>query len=764
MIDTDPAYGHSATADAEIRKSLTAELFGPLGAALPAYAAAVSIATAGVFFEGAPRDFVCLAAILFVTAIRIGLRHIYRRRADLRRTPAQMKGWELAYGCLAGLWTLLLGIDSSFMMLSDSVILQLFGTIMVIGMTGGIAARHAPHPWIVIIQMVAILVPFTTALLIHYGLEATGLIIMTIFMFLGVWSATRQINANLTMAMRNGLANRILKDRFDTALNNMTHGLVMFDAHRTLEFANDRFAAMFNLDGNALKIGMSLDEIVDLCQSGFTGRIRTREQNIAIFERALKSRMRHEESLKFSDGRILSFRCEPIANGGTVLMVEDLTEKHEAAAQIAHLAHYDVLTGLPNRTSFREWFPRVVREAKIQNTAFSLFYLDLDGFKEVNDTLGHAIGDKLLVEVASRLTNGLRRTDLCYRLGGDEFVFVQYAPEGDDEALASRLIDLISYPFEIEGNRVKIGLSIGIARFGEDGDAGDELLKNADIALYKAKEAGKQTFRRFRHEMAAEAMDRRMRELDLRRAIEDDAIDVHFQPIVQVGTRRIVGCEALLRWFHPTRGLMRPDETIKLAEATGLIVDLGAIVMRKACMEAATWAPGISVAVNLSAAQFRDGAVVAQIKSALASSGLPGHRLEVEITESLAFGNLAGVRAAIDEIRALGVKIAIDDFGTGYSSLSYLSQIPFDTVKIDRSFVLRIGNDPMASALIQLMAGLMQSLGKSMVVEGVETSEQVAILRQLGAEYMQGFYFSKAKPATELAATFKKMFRLREVA
>ena len=764
MIDSDPTYGHSATAGAEIRKLLTAELFGPLGAALPAYAAAISVATAGVMFEGRARDFICLAAILLVTLVRIGLLRLYRRCAGDRQTLVQMRYWELAYGCLAGLWTLLLGIDSSFMMLSDSVVLQLFGTTMAIGMTGGIAARHAPHPWIVMIQMIAILVPYTTALTIHYGLQSIGLILMTTFMFLGVWSATRQINANLTLAMRNGFANRLLKDRFDTALNNMTHGLVMLDAARTLEFANNRFAAMFQADRNALIAGMPLADIIDLCRSSFTHTIRTREQNIAIFEQALSSRSRREEVLEFPDGRILNFRFEPIENGGTVLMVEDLTEKHQAAAQIAHLAHYDVLTGLPNRTSFRDSFSRIVREAKINNLSFSLFYLDLDGFKEVNDTLGHAIGDKLLVEVASRLTNGLRRTDLCYRLGGDEFVFVQYGPDGDDETLALRLINLISNPFEIDGHRVKIGLSIGISCFGEDGEVLDELLKNADIALYKAKDAGKQTFRRFRPEMAAEAMDRRVREMDLRRAIEEDAIDVHFQPIVHVETHRTVTCEALLRWLHPTRGLMRPDETIKLAEATGLIVDLGAIVMRKACAEAMKWAPEISVAVNLSAAQFRDGIVVTQIKSALASSGLPGHRLEVEITESLAFGNLVGVRAAIDEIRALGVKIAIDDFGTGYSSLSYLSQIPFDTVKIDRSFVLRLGTDPMASALIQLMAGLMQSLGKSMIVEGVENSEQVVILRQLGADFMQGYFFSKPKAASEITTTFSRLFRLREVA
>ena len=668
-----------------------------------------------------------------------------------------MKRWELAYGSLAGLWTLLLGIDSAFLMASDSVVLQLFGATMAIGMTGGIAARHAPHPWIVVVQMIAILAPYTAAITMHHGVHAIGLIIMTMFMFLGVWSATRQINGNLVLAMRNSVANRTLKDRFDMALNNMSHGLLMFDSEHNLEVANERFATMFNAERAKLKPGLSLAEVIDISMAGFERTIRTREEYVAIFSAALRSHTQFHKTLDFSDGRVIEFRFEPVKNGGTVLVMEDLTEKHQAAERIEHLAHYDVLTGLPNRSSFGDFLRRAIDEAKAGGRPpFSLLYLDLDGFKEVNDTLGHPIGDKLLVEVAARLRNEMRRGDLCYRIGGDEFVILQFAPDGADEVLALRLIEHISQPFMIEGNKVSIGLSIGIARFRDDGDAGNELLKNADIALYKAKDAGKKTYRRFRPEMAAEALDRRNREADVRRAIEDGEIDVHFQPIVHVATGRTVSYEALLRWFHPIRGLMRADETVKLAEAAGLVVDLGAIVMRKACIEAMNWPSSITVAVNLSAAQFRDGIVVQQIKRALATSGLPPHRLEVEITESVAFGNLAAVRAIIEDIRALGVKVALDDFGTGYASLTHLSQIPFDTVKIDGSFVVRLGSDAMAAALIQLMAELLRGLGKTMVVECVETPEQVAILRNLGSELMQGYFFSKAMPASEIAASLSR--------
>ena len=608
MID-DKSYLRSAEAEDEIRRSLTAELYGSLGAALPAYAAAICMACVGCQFEGRARDFVFLGAIILVTLIRIGVLLAHQGYPAYRETSRQIKRWEVVYGSLAGLWTLLLGLDASFLMLSDSVILQIFATTMAIGMTGGIAARHAPHPWIVVIQMIAILCPYTAAVVLRHGADAGGLIVMTLCMFFGVWSATRQINANLVSAMRSTFANRLLKDRLDTALNNMTHGLVMFDAKQKLEVANDRFASLFGIDRAKLVPGLSLPEVIDLCRASFTRAKRSREESIFIFDDALRARARCHRVLDLSDGRVIEFRFEPVDGGGMVLMLEDLTDKHQAA-QIARLAHYDVLTGLPNRASFHGYLSSAIDKAKAAELPFSVLYLDLDGFKEVNDTLGHSIGDMLLVDVANRLTKGLDRGELCYRLGGDEFVIIQFASDGDDEALAGRLIDLVSQPFTIDGNTVGIGLSIGIARFGEDGNAGDELLKNADIALYKAKDAGKRTYMRFRSDMAAEALDRRIREVDLRQAIDLDAIDVHFQPIVNIVTGRTASCEALLRWFHPTRGLMPADETIKLAESTGLIVDIGAIVLRKACTEAMTWPSYVSVAVNLSPVQFRQGIVV----------------------------------------------------------------------------------------------------------------------------------------------------------
>lgn len=766
MIDATASGLRSAAGDDEIHKSLTAELYGSLGAALPAYAAAICVACAGCLSEGRPRDAICLVAIVITTAVRIGVLIAYRRRPAAERTVAEMKWWEFAYGSLAGLWTLLLGVDASFLVMSNSTILQIFATTMAIGMTGGIAARHAPHPWIVVVQMIAILCPYTAALVFRYGIGASGLICMTFFMFYGVLSATRQINANLVSAMRNSVANRTLKDRLDTALNNMTHGLIMFDAEHKLQVVNARFAALFCVERAMLVPGLSLVDVVDLCIANFPRRNRSREEWIGIFEDVLRARARRNLTLDLYDGRVIDFRCEPIDHGGTVLLLEDLTEKYQAAAQIARLAHYDVLTDLPNRSNFLNYIPTAIEKAKTSLERFSVFYLDLDRFKEVNDSLGHLFGDALLKQVADRLSKCIGRGDLCYRLGGDEFVVIHFAPDGHDEELAERLISSISKPFQIEENTVRIGLSVGIARFGEDGGDGAELLKNADIALYKAKDAGKQTYRRFCTDMGTEVIDRRAREADLRDALERGAIDVYFQPIVDIATNEIVACEALLRWFHPSRGLMPTDETIRLAESTGLIIDLGAIVLQKACAEAMTWPREITVAVNLSALQFRQGVVVQQIEQALAISGLPGHRLEVEITESLAINNIASDRAAIEEIRALGVRVALDDFGTGYTSLSYLGQIPFDGVKIDRSFVTRIGSDAMADALIRLMAGLLKGLGKTMVVEGIETQAQVAVLRDLGAQLMQGYFFARPQTADETRIGLSRdvLPRLRVVA
>ena len=431
-------------------------------------------------------------------------------------------------------------------------------------------------------------------------------------------------------------------------------------------------------------------------------------------------------------GAVYDFRFHPTGGGGSVISLEDVTEKRTAAAKIERLAHFDELTDLPNRAMVKEKLAALVLDPAAVGT-FAVHLLDLDAFKQVNDTLGHPVGDALLAVVSRRIKGALRAGDFCARLAGDEFVVVHGTAGGADMAarLASRLIEIISRPYSIEGQDVVIGASIGIVASAA-GASAEDLLKHADLALYRAKQTGKGTFCFFERAMIGEANDRRNLENDLRHALRAGEISIFFQPIIDVQKEAVVSCEALARWQHPTRGAVGPDTFIGLAEATGLIVDLGSLVLHKACRAAMTWPDAVTVSVNLSVAQFRKGVVVDQIKEALAWSGLPPARLEVEVTESLALDNLATTHDMIGQIRALGVRVALDDFGTGYSSLAYLQQIPFDKIKIDRSFVRAIAEDGMSRSLVRLMTSFARGLDKTLVVEGVETAEQAAILRDMG--------------------------------
>jgi diguanylate cyclase (GGDEF)-like protein len=379
--------------------------------------------------------------------------------------------------------------------------------------------------------------------------------------------------------------------------------------------------------------------------------------------------------------------------------------------------------------------------------------IDLDQFKEVNDTLGHPVGDRLLCAVADRLRGAVRDTDVVARLGGDEFVILQSLVRSPDDvaALARRTIELLGRPYDIEGHRLLIGASIGAALAPRDGKSADDLLKNADMALYQAKADGRGTWRLFEPEMDRKAQARRSLEMDLRQAVAGGGFQLHYQPLFNLRTNRISTCEALLRWPHPERGMVSPAEFIPVAEEMGLIVEIGNWVLGEACREALHWPSDIRVAVNLSPIQFWRGDVVAAVRRALAASKLPASRLEVEITESVLLQDLQATRVAIHQLRELGIRIALDDFGTGYSSLSYLHSFPFDKVKIDRSFLCGLGTDERTAKLLCGVARLSADLGMSVTVEGVETAEQLALIAaERSIEEAQGYYFSRPRPAGEL--------------
>jgi diguanylate cyclase (GGDEF)-like protein len=432
-------------------------------------------------------------------------------------------------------------------------------------------------------------------------------------------------------------------------------------------------------------------------------------------------------------------------------LIEHLGARQTLEQRLEHMAHHDALTDLPNRLRLRQATENELARVQRGET-IAVLCLDLDHFKSVNDTLGHPAGDCLLRTAAERLRQSVRETDIVARVGGDEFAVVQVAAEQPRGAivLADRLIETLAKPFDLDGHQVVIGTSIGIALAPSDGLDTDQLMKNADMALYRAKADGRGVSRFFEPEMDAKMQARRTLEIDLRKALVEDEFELYYQPLVNLQSDAVSGFEALLRWNHPTRGLVPPSEFIPVAEEMGLIVPLGEKILRQACTEAAGWPDDIKVAVNLSPVQFKSKTLALAVISALASSGLPPHRLELEITESVLLQDSELTLTTLHQLRALGVRIAMDDFGTGYSSLSYLRSFPFDKIKIDQSFVRDMSGKEDSIAIVRAVAGLGKNLGMATTAEGVETQEQLRYLRQEGCTEVQGYLFSRPMPARNI--------------
>ncbi len=437
-----------------------------------------------------------------------------------------------------------------------------------------------------------------------------------------------------------------------------------------------------------------------------------------------------------------------------LVAIADITERKRAEAEAAYLARHDALTGLENRADFRDRLTSAIEIGRPEGRRLAICCVDLDLFKDVNDTYGHPTGDRLLRMVAQRLRDTLGGGDFAARIGGDEFAVVLDAVAAPDaiDATAARIIETLSQPYAIDGIEVAIGASVGVALFPADGASADELTKNADLALYQAKSEGRRRHRFFRPDLQRADLERREIEADLRGALAERQLEVHYQPLVDISGRRVTGFEALLRWRHPTRGMIAPNDFIPIAEANGLIVPIGEWVLRTACADAANWPEEIAVAVNLSAIQFRTGNLTQTVISALAQSGLAPQRLELEITESALFADTAATAATLHALRRFGVRISLDDFGTGYSSLSHLRGFPFDKIKIDRSFVKDLAERRDCTAIITAISTLARSLGIATTAEGVETAEQLDFLRAQGCTQAQGFLFSPARPRADLAA------------
>jgi len=550
------------------------------------------------------------------------------------------------------------------------------------------------------------------------------------------------------------LQHRLENQRLDTAVNNIPQGLVVYDALARVTVCNRRYIEMFGLSPDVAKPGCTMQDLISHRKEtgSFDGDVD--EFCTSIMRNVALGKVTHQIT-EAPDGRSIQIINQPLKTGGWVATIEDVTERRRAEERITHLAHYDALTDLPNRALFHE---RLKQElARIApDRPLAVLYIDIDEFKSVNDTLGHLIGDELLKSVAVSLGRCVRATDFVARLGGDEFAIVQTAIETPTDVtdLVAQVFDAIREPFECLGHQVTTDASIGIALAPQHGADLDQVLKNADLAMYAAKSAGRRTYRFFEPDMDAQVKARRALEMDLRQAITDGVLEVYYQPCVSLEDNKITGCEALLRWLHSERGMISPAEFIPIAEDTGLINQLGEWVLATACAEAATWPDDIKLAVNVSPVQLKSGTLALKVVAALAASGLAPNRLELEITEAVLIRDDEAALAILHQLRAIGVRIALDDFGTGYSSLSYLQRFPFDKIKIDRCFVNDIAKPDGSSWIVRAVVNIAAERCMTTTAEGVETPQQQQLLRALGCSEMQGYLFSPAKPAAEIRQLF----------
>ncbi|WP_417582820.1 putative bifunctional diguanylate cyclase/phosphodiesterase [Pelagibacterium sp.] len=666
----------------------------------------------------------------------------YQRKTSSAQTVDEARGWERRYivgsstfAVLLSLWCFLafaLSKDAAVHLVSFAVCLA-----YMIGITG----RNYSSDQLVTFTTASAAIPMIMGLLLRMETAYVFLAVLLIPFFLSVRTIATRLRFTLFDAVVASHDLRALATHFDTAVNNMPHGLCMFDADQRLVVFNDRFTSLLNLDGRATWKGQEATSVLTTALSANGVTSPGSDVVLSAFRRWLGSEGGDALVVDASGHRILQLTFQPIEAGGFVLLIEDITEKRKAEARIEHLARYDALTGLPNRSHFQEQFEALVSRGQ----PCALLFIDLDQFKVVNDTLGHPCGDTLLCLVADRLRKVMKPTDIIARLGGDEFVVLRELNGQVDEAsqVAQRIVRTLAEVFTVQDHQFVIGASIGIAMAPRDGTSFEQMLKCADLALYSAKSDGRGVWRFFEPDMDARVQARRALEIDIRNAIDNGNFEVFFQPIVNMRSGKSSVCEALARWRHPQRGLISPSEFIPVAEETNLIIELGEFILHEACRQCMNWPATVNVAVNISPVQFRRGDVISSVMSALEKSGLPAHRLEIEITESLLLENTAATRGTLDKLRSLGVRISLDDFGTGYASLSYLHHFPLDKVKIDRSFLQDVEVSSRSRRLLAGVASLSSELGMSVVVEGVETPRQLALLRELpGVDEVQGFLFS----------------------
>lgn len=697
----------------------------------------------------------CSIAICFV-----GLGRILSTAAYLAVVgsagPVRVRLWQAIYTAGAWSYAALLGLLSVIAVLrSTDGALHLVVATTVAGYAAGISGRNAGRPVIAIGQLALSTLPLAMALFVYGDILhiAMGFVLLLFaFSMTDITLSIRDVvvEALVTTRDRAALATRYADQskRFTVALNNMSHGLCMFDSDNRLLVWNERFLQLTGLTEEVVFAGARARDLVRHIVRAGTDSTEGAKQLWAEFRRLVTGEV-GQVFMALKDKRWIAVSSRSLPDGGSVVIFADVTDRKQAEERIARMARYDELTGLPNRNLFREQIGEALARVQRRGGFAAMHLIDLDRFKTINDTLGHPAGDRLLKAVGERLLATARKPDTIARLGGDEFVVLQSRLMRAEEAerAAQRLVEALAIPLTVDGHSVHISASVGVAVAPRDGTDADELLKKADMALYAAKAEGRGTFRFFEPAMDAAAQARRALETDLRNALAQGQMEVHFQPLIELASGRISTCEALLRWRHPERGMISPADFIPIAEETSLIIQLGDWVLNEACAEAARWPAPVRVAVNLSPAQFKDANLTRSVITALARSGLSPDRLELEITETVLLHDSHATMKAMRQLRELGVRMSLDDFGTGYSSLSYLRKFPFQKIKIDGSFVRDLGSDGGSIAIIRAVASMGADLGMDIVVEGVETEEQLRLIETEGCGEAQGYLLGRPMPA-----------------
>ena len=723
------------------RKSL---LMGTLGTAAAIFATAWKTSSSVLYL--------CSLSFAIVGMLRWFDACHFAKSGNSITERAKMVIWEHRYTAGAAVSSAILGFWCfyAFYYLTDTIA-QLISIAATLANMIGIFGRNFGINRLVNTQLAFFSIPMVAGLFSHQDFYLSLLAIMLLPFIAGAKSIADRLRSTLLAAVigRNKVGK--LANQLDAALNNMPQGLCMFNSNSRLVVFNDQASELLGIELSKSS-KQSLPELITLCVKNSHLSAKSSRKLIEHIKDHTNSKHIPTIQINMHDRTILRFSFQHTDDDGLVVLFEDISKRVEADQKIKHMARYDSLTGLPNRAYFRAQMNNaLVKCGKNRNCA--VLVVDIDEFKQVNDTLGHPVGDELLRSIADRLKSVSGGNYPLSRFGGDEFIVLlpELRCKEEASALAGIIVDALNEPFKAGGHEIIVGASIGIATTINISANADTLLRNADLALHQSKEDGKGMWRFYQPDMGLQMEARIGLENDLRKALKNGEFRAYFQPLVEMKSKRITTCEALIRWEHPSMGIVPPSAFIPIAEEMGLIVEIGEWILRAACRECKRWPSNIKVAVNLSSIQFKRGDIVDTIKRALKDTGLPASRLELEVTESVMLQDIAKTRAVLHELRDLGISISLDDFGTGYSSLSYLHSLPLHKVKIDRSFVIDINSNQKSLTLLKNIVQMSKQLGLSIVVEGIERDEQLdTITREVEVDQIQGYLFSPPHSASNI--------------